>query len=161
METIEYLEESSHKLTTSFQKQYNDLADHRAISHPLFSFLEKQSTKSLNPLQFQAIRDNYIYRTLNTIPCIAHALIAAVKNLDYRAISLLGKNLSEETGEGKMEQAHVFCYYFLLMNTGSEDLIFLPFTQKGLIVHPLFLRGSKILLSTKMNYINQSNILLS
>ncbi len=130
-----------YKNLSFFQTQYDDLKNHRAIQHPLFSFLEKQSIGSLNSLQFQAIRDNYIYRTLNTIPCIAYALIAAVKNLDYEAIALLGKNLSEETGEGKAEQSHVFLLLFSFNEHGQRIFYLPPIHHEELDFSPFILQG--------------------
>lgn len=138
---IRFPAENKHKISP-FQKKYDNLENHYAIHHPLFIFLEKQ-TGSLNSLQFQAIRDNYIYRTLNTIPCIAHALIAAVKNLDYYAIALIGKNLSEETGEGIAAHAHIFLLLFSFSEHGQKIFNIPPIHPAQLDRSPFILQSAK------------------
>lgn len=80
--------------------------NHRAMHHPLFEYLIKQAAIGFTAVQFQIYRDNYFFRTFNTIPCIANLLRAVAKNLDFETLASVGKNLYEETGCGVPSRTH-------------------------------------------------------
>lgn len=137
-------------------EKYSDLANHYAIQHPLFKLLKEQFSSFPSSLQFQAVRDNYLYRTLNTIPCVAYTLIAAAKNFDHQAIALLGKNLSEETGEGKAEDSHIFLLLLSFNEHGERTFGIPPIHPEELVSSPLITEEVKYF-AIKQRELYQSN----
>ena len=77
-------------------------------SEPFFSYLKSRGNEGINAKQFVAYRDNYLYRTSWTAIAVAKVVIAAVRNHDEFATERAGKNLFEETGEGRDHMSHPF-----------------------------------------------------
>lgn len=82
------------------------IENHPALNHPYFSFLQEQSKIGFTPTQAQIQRDNYLFGCFELIPSLAKALIASAKNQDNKSIAILGKNIFEETGQGKIAEGH-------------------------------------------------------
>lgn len=82
------------------------LKNHRAIHHPFFNYIKACAKEGFTPKQYQIYRDNYLYRTMHTIPSIAYLTAAAALNGDIETLSLVGKNLFEECGSGDPKKAH-------------------------------------------------------
>lgn len=98
----------SQHLTYIFQKKVEKLLVHRMFSHPFFSYLRDLSKRGMTSTQFHVYRDNYLFRTFNTIPSLSCVLIKAAYHCDFATLASVGRNLYEETGEGISKQSHSF-----------------------------------------------------
>ena len=94
-------------MTNNFQILKELVSNHRALNHPLFTYLNNPDRHGFNTDQFKMYWYNYLLRTLNTIPSIANVVKAAAINSDMENLALAGKNLWEETGKGNEEDVHI------------------------------------------------------
>lgn len=97
---------NSYYLKCIFQRRLEKLLVHSIFSNPLFSYLYELSKKGFTAKQFHIYRDNFFFRTLNTIPSLSHVLIKAAYHCDFRTLASVGRNLYEETGEGEANNSH-------------------------------------------------------
>ncbi|MCA0458775.1 MAG: hypothetical protein LCI00_32785 [Chloroflexi bacterium] len=75
-------------------------------SSAFFDYLSNQSIIGFTPTQFAIYRDNFFYRTINTIPSITKVLLAAAYHEDIETLADAGKNLFDETGSGNHSMVH-------------------------------------------------------
>ncbi|MBY0461722.1 MAG: iron-containing redox enzyme family protein [Alphaproteobacteria bacterium] len=98
----------SQHLKYIFQKRLEKILVHRVFSHPFFSYLRDLSKRGMTAKQFYIYRDNYLFRTFNTIPSLSYVLIKAAHHCDFRTLASVGRNLYEETGGGISKESHSF-----------------------------------------------------
>lgn len=89
----------------NFSNLLNYIENHKAVNHPFFVYLNDVKN-GFTANQYSIYRYNYFYRTSNTIPSIAHLVIAAAFNGDIQSLAFAGQNLYEETGCGVKENVH-------------------------------------------------------
>ncbi len=80
---------------------------HPAQNHELFSYLKDLSKEGMTPEQFLVYRDNFFYRTQNTILSVSVHAKKAIDNNDYEALANVAKNFSDEGGHGDPEEVHL------------------------------------------------------
>ncbi len=125
-------------------KSYEEvLKNHSAIKNPLFDYLKDSARDGFTPLQYRLYRDNYIYRTCQTVISVAHTTIAAAKNKDMETLATAGKNLYEESGMGVFLNSHL-----QLLSTSHNlhgDYIFglAPIDLKDVFLSPYILPETK------------------
>lgn len=83
------------------------LKNHQAIKSPFFDYLKNSTKTGVTPLQYRLYRDNYMYRTSQTIISVANTVIAAAKNQDMETLATAGQNLYEESGMGIGLNSHL------------------------------------------------------
>ena len=88
-----------------------NLVNYKKKTSNFFNYLYNQSKVGFTARQFLIYRDNYFYRTYNTIPSVAKVVVAAYKNLDSETIKSGEKNLADETGGKTPTNAHSTLLY--------------------------------------------------
>ncbi len=97
-------------LEEEFRKKFDpiseEFANHRALEHPLFDFLEEQSKTGFTTTQYAIYRDNFFRRTELTIPSVARFIEKAAMNGDHQAVVDTIRNLNDEGGYGDIKKMH-------------------------------------------------------
>lgn len=100
----------SDDLEAEFRRKFDPIAEefqsHKALKHPFFDFLLKQSKEGFTPKQFEIYRDNFFRRTELTIPSVARFIEKAALNGDSQAVADTIRNLSDEGGYGDVDKMH-------------------------------------------------------
>ena len=83
--------------------------EHEANHHKLFAYLEKitSSGVGLTAEQYLVYRDNYFYRTANTILSAMMHAVKAVENHDYAALAGAAQVVRDEGGNGDKTKVHL------------------------------------------------------
>lgn len=97
-------EELAHSKALVISEEFKS---HEAMHHPLFQFLKEQTKAGLTPAQFQVYRDNFFYRTANTILSVAIHAQKAAEAGDYKTLAEVVRNLFDEGGHGDLERVHL------------------------------------------------------
>lgn len=92
---------------SKFNIQIQDELDkYRKTSTVLFQYLQERAKTGFTKSQFEVYRDNYFFRTYQTVVCVAKVVMSAALNADYTTLSSSGKNCYEETGSGVPKKTH-------------------------------------------------------
>lgn len=92
-----------------------EIASYEAAARPFYAFL-RRGGPNFDRWQYETFRDNYLFRTMNTIPSIARLVLAAARARDHESLCSASQNLHEECGSGKPERNHqvlMFCAFNL------------------------------------------------
>ncbi|NBV06733.1 MAG: hypothetical protein EBS06_05815 [Proteobacteria bacterium] len=84
-----------------------EFQSHPANHHELFKYLEDLAKEGMTPEQYLVYRDNFFYRTSNTVLSVASHATHAVRNHDYQAFVAISRNFSDESGNGNIEGIHL------------------------------------------------------
>lgn len=82
------------------------LADYEDKSNVLFQYLAERAKVNWTPAQFIVYRDNYFFRTYETIECVAKVIISAKRHEDYITLRSAGSNCYEESGSNIAHKSH-------------------------------------------------------
>jgi hypothetical protein len=94
------------EITRRLEPVSQEFSEHKALNHPLFTYLSEQSKEGFTPKQFLTYRDNFFRRTQLTIPSIASTIRAAMIYGDFDAAASAFKNLNDEMGGGDVKNIH-------------------------------------------------------
>ncbi len=94
-----------------FNNQFNlqiqqAIASYETKSNVLFQYLEEKSKAGWTKLQFLLYRDNYFFRTYETIECVAKVIISAKRHEDFITLRSAGNNCYEESGSNIDRKSH-------------------------------------------------------
>ncbi len=141
-----------------FKELEEFVLSHRAIHHPLFDYIKECSKEGFTKKQYQIYRDNYLFRTMYTIPSIAYLAATAALHGDTDTLALVGKNLFEECGNGNPTKAHSHLLFFSHNQHGKTifdlepiQIFNVPFQSTIINEARLFIKQEKQLYQNK-NY---------
>lgn len=95
-----------------FNNQFNlkiqqAISNYESRSRVLFNYLKEQSKIGWTKPQFLLYRDNYFFRTYETIECVAKVIISAKRHEDFITLRSAGNNCYEESGSNTYRKSHL------------------------------------------------------
>ena len=138
------LESVDQEIENSFRKYYNRIAEFRAI-------LYEMSKNTITARQYNIYRDNYLYRTISTLPSLAKLLVSVVNQdpIDRNALNLVEKTFYEESGEGGRRPIHLDMLIESHNTHGSQIFNIAPISRQSVGESPNILTSARQLRSVQ------------